>query len=283
MSKEADPVEVAQIVKAHEHYHGWDDTRVAEVIASQMDYFSQDFLRTTFGKCGISGHRAYEALGKLLNAGLVEVDSNTGTVLTSFRMPRATQEEVRRRLNQDPEPELTNVSAALADVVSKLPEGAYRAFGQETLTCLAARAYRSAVVMAWNLAIDYLISWILSDSARLDMLNAAWIQEWKDKKAGIHNAPLSNREELNALKEAVVVRITRKAALVDKANSDLLEEALRKRNQAAHPSAQISFEAPTAAGHVHALVTFVVRHPLTTDTPEDGRSKQLRHSSKDKR
>lgn len=263
MNQEADPAQIARMVEQHVAYHAWNDDKIVEVIGSQMSYFSREFLQRVFSNCGISGYRASAAMGNLLTSGMLEIDPATGTFLPSYRMPRAMQESVLQKLITESEPELAAASSSLSTAISNLPKGPYRDFGEEALLCISAKAFRSSIVMAWNLAIDHLIAWILDDSSRLDAFNAAWTSEWKDKKAKIHNTAVCGRADFESVKEAVVLRIAKKVALIDKANTDLLEEALRKRNQAAHPSVAINFEAPIAAGHVHALVTFVTKHQFS--------------------
>src|ERR1700730_6412085 len=65
------------------------------------------------------------------------------------------------------------VSQILAELPSKVPNQSESVFLRETLDCYKVRAYRAAIVMAWNLAFHHLLRWILSDRKPLVAFNTA--------------------------------------------------------------------------------------------------------------
>jgi hypothetical protein len=64
------------------------------------------------------------------------------------------------------------VEQALATLPDRVRSVAERAFLAEALICYRNRAFRAAIVMAWNLAYDHLLDWILSHQTRLATFNA---------------------------------------------------------------------------------------------------------------
>lgn len=124
------------------------------------------------------------------------------------------------------------ISKILTDLPAKLPAGAEREFLNEALACYRAKAYRAAVVMAWNLAYDHLMQWVLNDSARLQKFNSSLATKFPKK-----GLTVSNRDDiLESLKESEMREVCRHASLITKNTSQILEDELRKRNRAAHPS-----------------------------------------------
>lgn len=76
------------------------------------------------------------------------------------------------------------VSKILIDLPAKVPSIAERAFLNEALKCYRIEAYRSCIVMTWNLAYAHLLDWVLNDTNRLTALNAAIIKRYP-KKTGL--------------------------------------------------------------------------------------------------
>jgi len=81
-------------------------------------------------------------------------------------------------------PTIQAVSKLLADLPDKVPDMAEKVFLSEAIDCYRMRAYRACIVMTWNLALDHLLNWILSDSARLATFNAAIVRKYP-KRSGV--------------------------------------------------------------------------------------------------
>lgn len=127
------------------------------------------------------------------------------------------------------------VSQTLRNLPGKITNQAEKLFLSEALTCYRNQAFRSAVVMTWNLAYDHLLNWILADAKRLTAFNAAITKRYPQdrRKAGM---VIASRIDFEDLKESEAVEIAAKAALFSDNAKKILLEKLTKRNMAAHPS-----------------------------------------------
>jgi hypothetical protein len=123
----------------------------------------------------------------------------------------------------------------------------------EAMKCYRVEAYRACIVMAWNLAFDHLINWILNDPGRLAAFNTAITKRYP-KRTGI---VISNEDHFEEFKEFDVIEICRSASLTSKNITDILREKLKKRNAAAHPS-QVVFVQSQADDVVTDLINNVV-------------------------
>lgn len=128
------------------------------------------------------------------------------------------------------------VSKILTDLPALVPDVAERAFLNEALKCYRIEAYRSCIVMTWNLAYSHLLDWILRESARLAAFNAA-ISKRYPKLASLKITTYD--EFLDELKESQVIEICNTANLFNSNIYKILKGKLDKRNIAAHPSTAI--------------------------------------------
>jgi hypothetical protein len=145
------------------------------------------------------------------------------------------------------------VSRILSDLPGKVPDTAEKVFLTEALSCYRVKAYRACIVMAWNLAFDHLLNWILSDPARLAAFNTAITRRYA-KRTGI---VISKHEHFEEFKEFEVIEICQTASLASKNVIEILREKLKKRNAAAHPS-QVVFVQSQADDVVTDLINNVV-------------------------
>jgi len=125
------------------------------------------------------------------------------------------------------------VSKILTDLPAQVPNIAERAFLDEALKCYRMEAYRSCIVMTWNLTYSHLLDWILSEPTRLAVFNAAIAKRYS-KLTNLHVAKYD--EFLDELKESQVIEICNTAHLFNSNIFKILKEKLDKRNIAAHPS-----------------------------------------------
>jgi hypothetical protein len=125
------------------------------------------------------------------------------------------------------------VSKILTDLPAKVPNVTERAFLNEALQCYRIQAYRSCIVMTWNLAYAHLLDWILNDANRLTAFNATIIKRYP-KKTGVS---ISKYDEfLDKLKEHEVLEICSTGGLFNSNIFKILKEKLDRRNRVAHPS-----------------------------------------------
>ena len=146
-----------------------------------------------------------------------------------------------------------HVSKLLADLPTKVPNVAEKTFLVEAMTCYRAEAYRACIVMAWNLAFDHLLNWIVNDPTRLAAFNTAITKRYP-KHTGI---VIKNQDHFEDFKEFEVIEICQTASLISKNVIEILREKLKKRNAAAHPS-QVVFVQSQADDVVTDLVNNVV-------------------------
>lgn len=124
------------------------------------------------------------------------------------------------------------VESALAELPSKLTKGSERAFLEETLTCYRHGAFRATIVMAWNLAYDHLLHWILADSERLLQFNRN-ISKRNSKKSYL---TITARSDFEELKEDEAIDIAASFSEITGSMKRSLKEKLGRRNTYAHPS-----------------------------------------------
>jgi hypothetical protein len=127
------------------------------------------------------------------------------------------------------------ITSLLRDLPDKVSDLSERGFLLETIQCYRVGAFRAATVMAWNLAFDHLLNWLIGDVERLKRLNGGISTKFPKKQA----LAISRREDMEELKEAEVVEICRTSRLLSRDVVGILREKLNRRNISAHPSSVI--------------------------------------------
>lgn len=145
------------------------------------------------------------------------------------------------------------VEKALAELPGKISDDGERLFLQETLTCYRHGAFRATIVMAWNLAYDHLVRWILAEPTRLAMFNQG-IAKRNPKKAHI---TIQGRDDFEELKEDEVVDIAANLPGISGGMKKVLKEKLGRRNTYAHPST-MEIAKPQVDDQITDLVNNVV-------------------------
>ena len=148
------------------------------------------------------------------------------------------------------------LSKLLKELPGKISDKAEKLFLSEAITCYHNKAFRAAIIMAWNLAYDHLLNWILKDSARLGAFNSNIVTRIGPRRGA--SIVISNREDFEDLKEGEVLDICNAANLFASSNTKkILEIQLTKRNMAAHPSL-VTIDGPAADDTISSLVNNVV-------------------------
>jgi hypothetical protein len=107
--------------------------------------------------------------------------------------------------------------------------------------------------MAWALAMDHVLEWILSDSTRLATFTAQ-IPVRFPKKPPI---TIRARMDFQDLKESEIINVLTSADLVSRDVGKILAEKLDRRNIAAHPSTVVMTQ-PQAEDVITDLVNNVI-------------------------
>jgi hypothetical protein len=172
----------------------------------------------------------------------------------SFRL----DEKVRFQIESESrkgtaEPEHRTVSKTLEQLVAEITDVTERRFAEETLICLRAQACRAAIVMGWILAFHHIRCWILKN--HLQQFNSEL-----SKYPGKRLSPALNHDTFPE-SERLVLEICKAAKILIKKKFDILEPALKQRNQFAHPtSAQCNI--PIASGYISNLLENVLCDPV---------------------
>ena len=146
------------------------------------------------------------------------------------------------------------VTKLLSELPAKVPGIEERAFLEEVIRCYRARAFRATVVMAWNLAFDHLLHWLLKDATRLAAFNARIPARYPGKKP---MPVIAKFEDFEELKESEVIEVCNSAAFFSSALYRILTEMLARRNTAGHPS-KVEVLQSKAEDTIEDLVTNVV-------------------------
>lgn len=148
------------------------------------------------------------------------------------------------------------VSNLLRELPGKIADEAERIFLTEAITCYHHKAFRAANIMAWNLAYDHLLRWIIADPARLGAFNSKISAVVGGKK--FVGFTVTKREAFEEFMESQVLDIAGSAGLFPSKNiKTILDFQLKKRNLAAHPSL-VAIGASQADDAITSLVQNVV-------------------------
>jgi hypothetical protein len=128
-------------------------------------------------------------------------------------------------------PTTVAVSNLLKDLPGKVPSTTERTFLEEAVKCYEVKAFRSAIVMTWNLAFDHLLHWILSDGQRSADFNEAIVKRFPKKILVV-----SKLDHFEELKESEIIEVCNTAALFSSNITKILKQKLDRRNISAHPS-----------------------------------------------
>lgn len=148
----------------------------------------------------------------------------------SYRM-HATARSALAHLCRKPESTVL-VESALAELPAKLRNDSERLYLEETLVCYRHQAFRATIVLAWNLAYDHLLHWILANATRV----AAFNQGIPKRNPNKRHVTIATRSDFEDLKEDEVVDIAATIAGVTNNMKRSLKEKLGRRNTYAHPS-----------------------------------------------
>jgi hypothetical protein len=148
------------------------------------------------------------------------------------------------------------VSQMLKDLIGKVSDEAERLFLSEANKCYHVKAFRAAIVMAWNLAYDHLLKWIIADPQRLSDFNSKIIAKIGTRRGT--GVVIEDRLDFEQLGEQEVLDICSNAGLFPSNNTKtILDIQLKKRNMAAHPSLVV-MDGPQADDTISSLVNNVV-------------------------
>ncbi len=121
------------------------------------------------------------------------------------------------------------VDKLLSELPALLSSPAQQAYLEEALICFRNKAFRAAIVMAWNVAYDHLVTVVAGSHLPAFNANAAVVLG--PKKSG-----LVKRDDFQRLQESEVITVCNAANVISKEVAKVYTDKLNKRNSAAHPS-----------------------------------------------
>jgi hypothetical protein len=130
-------------------------------------------------------------------------------------------------------PSTVQVDRLLLELPDKVSDLAEQVFLQEAIACFRCEAYRAAIVMSWNLAFDHLCNYVMK--SHLTAFNTQL--QIKFQKPRIKE--IKTRDDFNELKEFEVIEVCKSARIISGNLQKILQEKLRRRNMAAHPSSDV--------------------------------------------
>ena len=219
-------------------------------VHQQQERFNQGAIRKCYVAMHVEAPNLTKEFGRLM-------DRNPRQLLRDndgFRLELNARRELDKKYAKNPTTIV--ISSLLKELPGKISDEAESLFLSEALKCYTVGAFRSAIVMTWNLAYDHLLRWILSDPKRLAAFNAGIVISLGAKRGtGI---TVAKRTDFEDLKESDVIAICGTAGLFESDNTKkVLNVQLTKRNLAAHPSL-IVIGVPQADDTISDLVNNVV-------------------------
>jgi hypothetical protein len=145
-------------------------------------------------------------------------------------------------------------TALLDGLLGQVQDPAKKAFLLETVACFEHKAYRAAIVMAWNLTF----------SDVLDRIVGSHLADFNNQRAKAFpkDSEVKRRADFEDYKESRIIEIARGAGILSASSAKILKEKLDKRNTAAHPSL-VKVSAVSAEEVIIDLVeNIVLRDPL---------------------
>lgn len=126
------------------------------------------------------------------------------------------------------------VEKSLAELPAKLGDETKRKYLVEAIDCYRSKCFRAAILMAWNLAYDHLVNWVLSEPTRLAKFNT----KLPNKPPFSTGLQVTNREHFEWLTESEVVGICghKDVAVITDNVKKILTQSLDWRNMSAHPA-----------------------------------------------
>lgn len=149
-----------------------------------------------------------------------------------YALEKRVRDELEKRYGQ--RPAAIQVDKLLVELPAKVQNLAERTFLDEALICYRCKAYRAAIVMAWNLAYDHLCYYVLNK--HLAAFNAQWPKSYQKKHADARIKAITIRDDFGELQESEVIQICRSANIITNDIYKILNEKLGRRNTAAHPN-----------------------------------------------
>ena len=125
------------------------------------------------------------------------------------------------------------VERLLLELPNKVSDLAEQVFLQEAIACFRCGAFRAAIVMSWNLAFDHLCNYVMK--SHLTAFNTQLPIKYPRSRI----TAIATRDDFSELKEFEVIEICKSARIISGNLQKIMQEKLKRRNIAAHPSSEV--------------------------------------------
>lgn len=130
-------------------------------------------------------------------------------------------------------PRKSVVSSSLLDLKDKLINKEEKMFLEEAITCHQFNANRAAIVMVWGLIIAHLKNKTVSN--KLQEFNTA-ISNWNTNNPKNKFNQIIDYDSFEEIPDFKFIELLKMAGLITKTQKEILQEKLKVRNSAAHPT-----------------------------------------------
>lgn len=144
------------------------------------------------------------------------------------------------------------ISKDLSSLTTRISNPEQNAFFNETLKCFGVGAYRATIAMTWNLSVDHLYGYILSN--KLAEFNVV-LSKNTDKRIKITS--VATKDDFSEIPENKLIEFMRSAKIISNDVRKILDVSLGVRNSAAHPS-NIEFKESKTISLVEDLIENVL-------------------------
>ena len=194
------------------------------VQSSGKSPFEQADITACYKTAGLARADIGPYLKKMVDRDPPELIKSRGT----YQLERRAREALTERYGQ--RVALVKLDKALDELTTSITNPYERVFFDEMMICVRHGAFRSAVVMAWNLAYTHLCDFVFAQ--KLSEFNAQLPKSYPKSDV----SQIVTRDSFGELKESQVVQVCRSAGITTSDVDKILREKLARRNSAAHPS-----------------------------------------------
>lgn len=143
-------------------------------------------------------------------------------------------------------------TTALTNIVAELTDPDEREYFSEAISCYRIKAFRAAVVLAWQAVVRRIHLECFAHS--LNALNTVLVKH--DQKA----REIKSMDDLGVVKESILLDVARDLGIFDKNVKGVLVECLGLRNKCGHPG-KYSPGPSKVAAYLEDLITHVMQRP----------------------
>lgn len=152
-------------------------------------------------------------------------------VANGYLLSKPRSKEIEKEFSKDHRTQ--QVTESLSRLKKKVKDEGEAEFLDEVISCYEHGSNRAAIVMMWTLAVAHLRNSVINE--HLVAFNAA-IDTWNTNHPKSKNGPISHYEDFGEIQESRFIELLRISKIITKQERELLDERLKTRNAAGHPT-----------------------------------------------